>query len=139
MEINISELNALTTEADRLYRNIEDEDAYEDVQVFMDDTKELLDKMVDFLEGLGGKVEGMRYDGEKDKSTVDEIEFTVVTRPFYREHKPSYLTVIASDEKEAVSMVWNVSNDIKEILDVKLSTEFVWDEDTTNHYWDMYR
>lgn len=59
--LNMKVLNRITTEADRLYRAIEDEDAYEDVQGFMDDVKGFLDKLIDTCEASGGRVEGMKY------------------------------------------------------------------------------
>lgn len=66
------------------------------------------------------------------------IEYTVVTRPFYREQQPVLYTVLDNSVGEAASRVMNY-RDVKEILDVKLSNEIVWDDETMEKYWVLYK
>lgn len=66
------------------------------------------------------------------------IEYTVITRPFYREQQPVLYTVLDNSVGEAVSRVMNY-RDVKEILDVKLSNEIVWDDETIDKYWILYK
>lgn len=65
--LNKKVLNKLTTEADRLYRALEDGDAYDDVQDFMDDVKGFLDNLVNVFEASGGRVDGLKYIEREEK------------------------------------------------------------------------
>lgn len=64
-------------------------------------------------------------------------EYAVIARDFYREHEPILNKVLANNEEEASNMVFN-NRDIKEILDVKLSSEINWNEEAKIKYWLMY-
>ncbi|QJI52314.1 hypothetical protein [Psychrobacillus phage Perkons] len=54
-------LNELTTKADELYRNLSDENAYNDTSDFTSDVEGFLDHLINYLESIGGQVEGMTY------------------------------------------------------------------------------
>lgn len=61
MGLNKTVLNRLTTEADTLYRAIEDGDAYDDIQDCLDDVKDFLNILIKVLEASGGRVDGLDY------------------------------------------------------------------------------
>jgi hypothetical protein len=50
-------LNELTTKADSFYRDLEEEGVIHN----QEDLKNFLNNLVDYLESIGGKVEGMKY------------------------------------------------------------------------------
>ena len=54
-------LDEITTRADELYRNMEDQDAYDDIQGFFDDVQTFLDKLITVCEKTDGRVESMKY------------------------------------------------------------------------------
>lgn len=102
-------LNELTTKADELYTSMEDESGYHDVQNFMDDTKEFLDNLINYLESIGGRVDGMGYKStDTNKETlvcescnldVDKNEAVgiisqgeVFCHPCYEEWRKEYFT-----------------------------------------------
>lgn len=50
-------LNELTTQADSFYRDLEEEGVIHDQEAL----KNFLNNLVDYLELIGGKVEGLKY------------------------------------------------------------------------------
>ena len=60
-------LDEITTRADELYRNMEDQDAYDDIQGFFDDVQTFLDKLITVCEKAGGRVAGMSYTDGRGK------------------------------------------------------------------------
>lgn len=64
--------------------------------------------------------------------------FTVITRPFYREHPPSVVTVYAKDESHAMDRAF-FNRSVKEIMFVCEEGEVTIDDALLNHYWDMYK
>lgn len=71
-------LNQLTTKADALYTSMEDENAFTDVQDFMDDVKVFLDDSITYFEAQGGQVEGMTYESRQSRLTevIADISMT---------------------------------------------------------------
>ena len=71
------------------------------------------------------------------KSKERTTEYCVIVQPRHREHPPICYKGYARDEEEAVGAVFD-SDWHKEVLDVKVSNEIVWDSNTINKYWSEY-
>lgn len=97
----------------------------------------------DYGKGLTEEViEIQTSDGQYiNSSQIDDYkvldEYAVIARDFYREHEPILFKVLAENKDEATNMAFKNDN-LKEVLDVKLSNEIVWNEETKEKYWLLY-
>lgn len=64
-------------------------------------------------------------------------KFSVVTRPFYREDKPTLQVFLANSKEEAIKEVLK-NNDVKEVLGI-FQGEIDWNEEISQLYWNEYK
>lgn len=67
-----------------------------------------------------------------------EKNYVVIVRDFYREHPPILLRCFAANEGEAASKVLKQFDKYKEVLDVVLEGDLIWDKETIIKYWKRY-
>jgi hypothetical protein len=72
------------------------------------------------------------------RSKTKMKQYAVITRPFHREHEPSIYIVSASSKKEASDNIFS-DRDVKEILNVELFSETIWNAEAKEKYWKMYK
>ena len=71
------------------------------------------------------------------KSEERTTEYYVIVQPRHREHPPICYKGYAKDEEEASNSVFN-SDWHKEVLDVRVSDELEWNDETAKKYWKKY-
>ena len=73
------------------------------------------------------------------KSEERAVEYVVVMRPFYREHAPICMIGYAKNKDDAINGVsCLIEEHYKECLDIKMTSEIIWNKETVIKYWEQY-